>query len=114
MTQITEPAHLCPANVVPRYAVVATWLGPIFIISGFAFVAAAPVAVAIVGLFRAKSSTVIRILAAAWAAIYFVPFALYLAQDTYPSMAKMYSIWAHIGMATPGVVLGLLLLRDQR
>ena len=99
---------------VARLAEIAAWLAPLLIIFGFAFIAAAPVAVAIVGVLRGKSGTALRVLAGVWAIAYFVPFALYLAQDTYPSMAKMYPIWAHLGMALPGMAIAILLLRQRR
>ena len=106
-------AQANPSARTPRYAVIATWLAPVLIVCGFAFVAAAPVAVAVVGLLRSRSAMLIRVLAVGWAVVYFVPFALYLSQDTYPSMAKMYSAWAHIGMALPGVAIGLLFWRTR-
>ena len=106
-------AHANPGAGTPRFIVIATWLAPVLIVCGFAFVAAAPVAVAVVGLLRSRSAMLIRVLTVGWAVVYFLPFALYLSQDTYPSMAKMYPVWAHIGMALPGVMIGLLLLRNR-
>lgn len=106
-------AHANPSAGTSRFIVIATWLAPVLIVCGFAFVAAAPVAVAVVGLLRSRSAMLIRMLAVGWAVVYFAPFALYLLQDTYPSMAKMYSAWAHIGMALPGIAIGLLLLRNR-
>jgi hypothetical protein len=106
-------AHAIPSAGTPRFIVIATWLAPVLILCGFAFVAAAPIALAVVGHLRSRSTRLIRVLAVGWAVVYFVSFALYLSQDTYPSMTKMYSAWAHIGMALPGIGIGLLLLRNR-
>jgi hypothetical protein len=95
---------------VPRVVVFATGLVAAMIFIGFAFIAVIPLTISVISIFGNRSGRVLRGMAAAWAAIYFTPFFLYLAQSTYPSMAQIYPLWAHVLIALPGVGIAMRLI----
>ena len=94
----------------PRMVVFATGLAAAIIVIGFAFIAVIPLTISVIGIFGNRSGRVLRRMAAAWAAIYFTPLFLYLAQSTYPSMAQMYPLWADVLIALPEVGIAMRLL----
>lgn len=94
--------------------VVATGVAPVLMVSGFAFIAAAPVLISTIGIARRHGYRVLTLVTIAWAAVYYLAFGIYLLQDAHPSKSKMCPLSVHIVMALPGLAIAVRLLRHLR
>lgn len=121
MTTITEttidPVTPPPAKKdkkAPFYVVLSAWAAPIMVATGWAFLAAIPVALLTFATWTNPKVRALRWWSTALAGIYAIPFSIYLWQDTYPSMSKMLDLPTTIAIVIPAVVIVAKLWRSHR
>lgn len=78
-----------PNRKAPWHVVIAAWAAPITVLTGWAFVAALPVAIVTWSSWRDPRVRPLRWWATLSTVAYAIPFVMYLSQDNYPSMSKM-------------------------
>lgn len=100
----------------PRYVSVAAWAAPIMMLTGWAFLAAIPVAAVTAATWADTRVRALRWWATLSAIAYAIPLTTYLGQDTYPSMSKMLAPMPMVTafIVVPAIVVVAKLWRSHR